>query len=268
MNTVNLLKPPPASITVLEARALLDVCRMSVPLARLLFKKNKPRRKQRVLVVPGFGADDRYTWPLRNFVKAQGYATTGWGLGTNKAGLNMPHQLSDIHPRWNLKPKTPYRGEGGVPYVIDHLIERFDELASADPQPIALIGWSLGGFMAREVARERPNQVSQVITLGSPVIGGAKYTLAAPAFLRRKYDLDWVEQSIAEREDRPITVPITAIVSPSDGIVGYSAAIDHHSPAVKHLHMDVAHLGFPYNAQVWTAIAHALNSLEMESESV
>lgn len=268
MNTVNLLKPPPASMTALEARALLDVCRMSVPLARLFFKKNEPWRKQRVLVVPGFGADDRYTWPLRNFVQAQGYATTGWGLGTNKAGLNMPHQLSDVHPRWNLKPKTPYRGEGGVPYLIDRFIEKFDELASAHSQPIALIGWSLGGFMAREVARERPNQVSQVITLGSPVIGGAKYTLAAAAFIRRKYDLDWIEQSITEREDRPITVPITAIVSQSDGIVGYSAAIDHHSASVQHLHMDVAHLGFPYNTRVWSAIASALNSLEGEKERV
>jgi pimeloyl-ACP methyl ester carboxylesterase len=126
------------------------------------------------MVIPGFGADDRYTWPLRTYLKSLGYATTGWGLGTNRAGLNMPHSLGDVHPRWKLQTKSPYRGEAGVPYVIDRLIDRVDEVYEESKQPIALVGWSLGGYMAREVARDRPAQISQVITLGTPVIGGPK----------------------------------------------------------------------------------------------
>lgn len=189
----------------------------------------------------------------------------GWGLGTNLAGLNMPHALSDLHSRWKLPPIAPYRGEAGVPYVVDRLIGRVDELSQASRRPIALVGWSLGGFMAREVARERPAQISQVITLGSPVIGGPKYTLAAKAFNRRQYDLDWVERVIADREERPTTVPITAVVSPSDGVVSYLAALDHHSPAVEHVRLDVAHLGLPYNGAVWSVIAKALQAMEFGS---
>ena len=189
----------------------------------------------------------------------------GWGLGTNMAGLNMPHSLSDLHSRWKLPPIAPYRGEAGVPYVVDRLIGRVDEVSQASRQPIALVGWSLGGFMAREAARERPAQISQVITLGSPVIGGPKCTLAAKAFNRRQYDLDWVERLIADREERPITVPITAVVSPSDGVVSYLAALDHHSPAVEHVRLDVAHLGLPYNGAVWSVIAKALQAMEFGS---
>jgi hypothetical protein len=237
---------------------------MSGPLIRSFFKRSEPHRQQAVMVIPGFGADDRYTWPLRAYLKRLGYATMGWGLGTNKAGLNLPHSLGDIHPRWKLRKESPYRGEAGVPYVIDRLIARVDEIAKIGKQPIALIGWSLGGYMAREVARDRPAQISQVITLGTPVIGGPKYTLAAPAFLRRKQNLDWVERMVADREERPITVPITAVVSPSDGIVSYLAALDHLSPAVHHVQLDVAHLAFPYNSTVWSVIAEALQKMEPE----
>lgn len=241
-----------------------DLMKMCVPLVRLSIARPVQARRQRVLVVPGFGADDRFTWPLRKFIQSQGFETMGWNLGTNKAGLNMPHELCDLHIRWKITPKEPYRGEAGVPYVIDRLIERIDAMAQGHPQPIALVGWSLGGFMAREVARERPELISQVITLGSPVTGGPKYTRAAAVFTRRQHDLDWVEQTIALRDEHPITVPITAIVSPSDGVVGYSAALDHKSPNVRHVHMDVAHIGLPYNTEVWRTVAHSLNALEVE----
>ena len=262
MNTTNRIRLPPSSSTALEARALIDVVKMSGPLVRSFFERNEQSRQQLVLIIPGFGANDRYTWPLRAYLKSLGYATMGWGLGTNMAGLNMPHSLSDVHSRWKLPPIAPYRGEAGVPYVIDRLIDRVDELSKASKQPIALVGWSLGGYMAREVARERPARISQVITLGSPVIGGPKYTLAATAFNRRQQDLDWVERVVADREERPITVPITAVVSPSDGIVSYLAALDHHSPAVEHVRLDVAHLAFPYNSTVWSVIAKALQAME------
>lgn len=172
MNAMNPLKPPPSSAAVREARALLDLVTMSAPLVRSFLNRSQPPRQQAVMVIPGFGADDRYTWPLRTYLKSLGYATTGWGLGTNRAGLNMPHSLGDVHSRWKLQTKSPYRGEAGVPYVIDRLIDRVDEIYEESKQPIALIGWSLGGYMAREVARDRPAQISQVITLGTPVIGG------------------------------------------------------------------------------------------------
>ncbi len=87
-------------------------------------------------------------------------------------------------------------------------------------EKFALIGHSLGGYMAREVARQLPEHVSQLITFGSPVNGGPKYTAAGRVFLRRGVDMDWIEAIINEREKLPIKVPLTTIVSPSDAIVG------------------------------------------------
>jgi hypothetical protein len=258
------LNPPPKSMMALEARAMGDLMKMCLPLVRFSLTTPVQAKRQRVLVVPGFGADDRFTWPLRKFIQSQGFEVMGWNLGTNKAGLDLPHELSDLHPRWKITPKETYRGEAGVPYVIDRLIERVDAMAALNSQPIALVGWSLGGFMAREVARERPELISQVITLGSPVTGGPKYTRAAAVFTRRQHDLDWVEQTIALRDEHPIAVPITAIVSQTDGVVGYSAALDHNSPNVQHVQMDAAHIGLPYNTEVWRTVARSLNALEVE----
>jgi pimeloyl-ACP methyl ester carboxylesterase len=83
--------------------------------------------------------------------------------------------------------------------------------------PVRLIGWSLGGYLAREVAREHPHAVQQVITLGSPVIGGPKYTAVAGAYRRRGVDLDAIEAEVAVRNELPLDTPITAIYSQSDG---------------------------------------------------
>ncbi|MEW6206047.1 MAG: alpha/beta fold hydrolase [Pseudomonadota bacterium] len=240
----------------------MDLIGITPDLIGSLFQKPGQARKQRVLVVPGFGADDRFTWPLRKYLQSLGYDVMGWGLGTNKAGMNLKHRITDLHPRWNLEPLSHYRGEAGVPYLADMLINKVDQLASDSEDQIALIGWSLGGYIAREVARERPELVSQVITLGSPVVGGPKYTLAAQVFAKRNYNLNWIEQCIRQREVKPIEVPVTAVISTTDGVVGYHAALDHFSPKVTHIEMDAAHIGLPYNRQVWRIVTNALEAME------
>ena len=75
-----------------------------------------------------------------------------------------------------------------------------------------LIGWSLGGYLAREAAREDPDLVHQVITLGSPVVGGPKYTLVA---------------QVAARNSVPLRTPVVAIYS-RDAVVAWEACIDRH----------------------------------------
>jgi hypothetical protein len=137
VNAMNPLKPPHSSGAVLEARVLLDLATMGAPLVRSFLNRSASPRQQ---AVPGFGANDRYTWPLRVYLKSLGDATTGWGLGTNRAGLNIPHSFGDVHPRWKLRKISPYRGEAGVLYVIDRLIDPVDELSTLIKQPIALIG--------------------------------------------------------------------------------------------------------------------------------
>lgn len=250
--------PPDRRKMILEARVVADVARMTVPLLGASLRKRQEMSDRRVIVVPGFGADDRYTRPLRHFLSRRGHHAEGWGLGRNLAGLNLPHERADIGESWGLDGDRPYNGEGAVPYLTDRFAERVAERADELGGPITLIGWSLGGYVAREVARDLPDKVEAVVTLGSPIIGGPKYTAAAGVFQNRGLDLDWIEEGIRDREATPIRQPITAIYSRSDAIVSPGAAIDHHSENVKHIEVDASHLGLVFNPTVWR---HILDSL-------
>ncbi len=255
------LRPPSKLAIIREGRAAFDLARMVAP---LIFSGKNPGHASpaRIIVVPGFGSDDSYTAPLRQYLKRRGHTAEGWGLGRNMAGVDMAHTLDDLHPRWQFERREDYRGEASVPYLCDRLIERIESRHADLDGPITLIGWSLGGFLAREAARDLPEIVEQVITMGSPTIGGPKYTAAAPFFRRRGMDLDWIESEIAGRERTPIKQPVTAIVSKSDGVVSWEAARDHHSPNVKHIEVSAAHLGMGFNPTIWRHITHALESGE------
>jgi len=250
--------PPSRGLFLLEARAALDAARMLPPLARASLTRRAAAASTRVIVVPGFGSGDRYTLPLRRYLQRLGFASTGWGLGTNLAGTNLPHTLTDLSERWDFEARDEYNGEAGVPYVIDRLYDRVIEEHRATGEPIALIGWSLGGYMAREVARDLPEIVERVITMGSPVVGGPRYTAVASLFARGGQDLDWIEKEIERREKRLIEQPITAIYSKTDGIVGWTATLDRYSPRVRHVEVDAAHLGMGFNPRIWREVVAAL----------
>lgn len=185
-----------------------------------------------VMVLPGFGAGDASTAILRAFLRRLDYDARGWGLGRNR---------------------------GDVPGLLPHILERAEALGAERGQPLRLVGWSLGGVLAREVARERPELVERVVTLGSPVVGGPKYTLAAPFYRRQGVDLDALELQIAEREKLAIECPITAIYSRLDGVVAWRACIDRSSPAVRHVEVETSHTGLGFSAEVYELVARALD---------
>ncbi len=255
------LSPPSRRLLLLESRAAIDFATMLGPLARATLRRRKHRVEALVIVAPGFGSGDGYTLPLRRHLNSLGYRTEGWGLGTNLAGIDRPHTQDDLADHWEFEPLADYNGELGVPYMADLFIERVRERHEATGLPIILIGWSLGGVMAREAARELPEIVQQVITLGTPTVGGPKYTAAAGVFSQRGTDVDWIEARIRERdESRPIQQPITAIVSRTDGVVGWQAAIDRHNPNVEHIEIDAAHLGMGFNQNIWRLIRERLRA--------
>jgi pimeloyl-ACP methyl ester carboxylesterase len=212
-----------------EWRVALDVLallRERTPLAGLPPGEGRP-----VLVLPGFNATDRATSLLRRRLRALGYEAYGWGLGLNNGQVNK---------------------------FLPRLIPRVRELAAAHGQPVALIGWSLGGYIAREILREAPEAVARVITLGSPVVGGPKYTATARWYRQQGVDLDEVERRIAARETAPLQKPILALYSRHDGIVHWGACFDRRNPQVRHEEVRVSHLGMTLHPQVFRRIAQAL----------
>ncbi len=261
--------PPPVLQSALEFRAAIDIAQLPLTLGGAWVRSqfslaNAPTRSEPVMMFPGFGTDELSMRPLELFLRRKGFATHGWGLGKNLAGNNYPHTLDDLDARWELDlaqdfEPSSYKGEGGVPYLCDRAIEQVEQRFREAQQPFALVGWSLGGYVAREVARALgPQKVSRVITLCSPVIGGPRYTRAVSVFEAKGFDLDWIERAINKQNEKPIEQPITIIYSKSDGVVNWRAMMDKMSPNVEHFELNVSHLGVGFNRKAWRLVLNAL----------
>jgi pimeloyl-ACP methyl ester carboxylesterase len=133
-----------------------------------------------------------------------------------------------------------------------------EAVAEETGRPLRLVGWSLGGYLVREVARERPDLVAQVVTLGAPVVGGPKYTASAPMYRRKGYDLDRIEADVDAREETPIRVPVDAVFSRSDGVVAWRACVDRRNPTVRHHEIDTSHLGLVASPASFRLLARLL----------
>lgn len=226
-----IVPPEPSLWNVLaEGRAV------SLEVPRLLWSvpdlASEPRGAgEPVVVFPGYGASDVSTVPLRAFLRLLGWSARGWGLGVNRG------DVAELVPR------------------VTRITER---LADASGQPVRVVGWSLGGVLAREVARERPDAVARVITLGSPVVGGPKYTAVGRIYARRGYDLDAIEAAVEARNRIPIHAPITAVYSRNDRVVAWEACIDRHSADVEHVEVTTSHVGLGISAEVYRIVARRL----------
>lgn len=223
--------PRPSLRTVArEATGLLELPQLLLRTRTLL---EEPKGSgQSVFVLPGFGADGRSTWPLRRYLAALDHDARDWGFGANL---------------------------GAVPESVESMGERVREAAEETERPVALVGWSLGGYIAREVARDLPESVSRVVTFGSPVIGGPKYTTAGAVFAARGWNLDEIETEVARRKEVPLRVPTTAIYSRNDGIVDWRACIDDEAGApIEHVEVEATHLGLGFSADVFRLVARRL----------
>ncbi len=220
---------PPAARTVRELGAVTELVQLVTRVPALL---RHPRGKgEPVMVLPGFGTSDRSTVFLRTYLQRLGYRVCGWGLGTNG---------------------------GDVPKLIPRVTQAVSDHATSVGEPVRLIGWSLGGYLAREAAREIPKQVHRVVTLGSPVVGGPRFTTTAGFYRASGTDFDEIDRFIEEREQTPIRVPITAVYSKSDGIVEWRACIDRRSPNVEHLRVRTTHIGLGFSPVVLGIVASTL----------
>lgn len=217
-----------------ELSAVGDIMRLPLFWAGL---RRLPRGSATVLVLPGFMTTDASTWVLRRALSALGYAVHGWELGRNR---------------------------GHVARLVAQLTPRVETLARTGP--IHLVGWSLGGFIARELARDLPQHVAQVITLGTPVVGGPKYTAAAPSYVKKGFDVDALAARTAARAaERPLTVPVFALYSERDSIVCPAACIDPQPGQTTHVQMRCSHAGFGFNGPVLARVATLLAEGETDA---
>ena len=183
-----------------------------------------------VIDIPGWKAPEASMAPLRAYLRAVGHDAHGWGLGVNTG-----------HP------------ERDTEILADQVAARHEQTG----RKVALVGWSLGGVIARETARTLPHAVSRVITYGTPAIGGPTYTLGARAFGRSESDR--IRSMITELDrQNPIQVPITAIFTRGDRVVSWPACIDRTSPDVEHIEVRSTHAGMGLDPNVWQIVATRL----------
>ncbi|WP_223787980.1 alpha/beta fold hydrolase [Marinicella meishanensis] len=225
------LKPPSKFSTLKEARA---------PLEWLLAWGNRRKLQQvppgdgrMVVLVPGYGADEWSMRPLKKFLQGLKYRVFDWGHGRNRGHVSQDTGL--------------------LADTVSRLV------AQHSGQAVTLIGWSLGGVLAREVARLHPTWVDQIITMGTPLLGGPKYTVVAHKYARSMdMDLDAYEAEIHAINSQGISQPLTVIYSKSDGVVGWRASVDTYNEQAKNIEVSCSHLGMGVHAQVWQIIAESL----------
>ena len=194
-----------------------------------------------VIVLPGMGVGDLATLPLRRYLRARGHDTRGWGLGRHRPD---------------------------VAATLERLLPRLEALAAEHGRTVALIGWSLGGVVARELARLRPDLVASVITLGAPVRGGLRPTAIAGLFRLQGWDLAEVERLFSAAARVPIRVPLTAVWSRRDGIVAWQACVDTETPGAENLEATSCHWGLGFDPDVLEALAARLATNRCESVTV
>jgi pimeloyl-ACP methyl ester carboxylesterase len=183
-----------------------------------------------VLVFPGLLASDASTRPLRRFLEGRGYAAYGWEQGTNRG---------------------PRAG------VLDACRERIKEIRKRHKRRLSLIGWSLGGIYAREVAKLHPDLVRQVITLGTPFAGHPRATNAYTLF-RLLSGHRAEDPRLIEHLRQPPPVPFTSIYSRSDGVVHWRCSVQRNGERSENIEVSASHFGIGFNPLALYAVADRL----------
>ncbi len=225
------LRPPNRLAQFSELALPLDFVGFGIQWPRVVTAPKGDGRP--VFLIPGYGGSELSMRPLKSFLNRINYDVFDWGLGRNQGS-------------------------------VDRDIERFtavakDQYEANDRQPLTLIGWSLGGIIAREVARLSPDMVREVITMGTPIIGGPKYTSPGQRYAKSaQINLDQFELEVHQRNSIGFDQPLTVLYSNRDGIVGPDIARDIYNPQARNIRVDGGHLGLGFNPKVWRIIADTL----------
>jgi len=189
-----------------------------------------PEDGPKLMVIPGFVANDRTTLGLQRVLARAGYRVAGWGMGMNLG----------------VKADT-----------LARLAERVDAFARGEK--VILVGWSLGGIFARELAKVRPDLVAKVITMGSPFSGdprGNNVWRLYEWIAGHPVDAPPIEANLA---DKP-PVPTLALWSRRDGIVSIACARGQEGESDCQIEFQCTHMGFAVSGRAYPAIIEAIRS--------
>ena len=211
---------------MLEASSLIS----TIPLLNTLPKGDG----HPVYVLPGFMADSQSTGMLRRWLERMGYGAISWGLGRN------------LGPRGDLQRR---------------MVEAVEQVADHYGQPVSLIGQSLGGVFAREIAKAVPDHVRQVVTLAAP-FGQTSGEGTSPAVMRL-FELASGQNASDMRSamgdlPSPPPVPSTSIFSKTDGIANWKTCIEQDSDQTENIEVVGSHCGMGFNPAVYYVIADRL----------
>ncbi|MDE2379753.1 alpha/beta hydrolase [Bradyrhizobium sp.] len=224
------LRPPGLALLLAEARGLFEL-NASILLSPLLMRA--PRGDGHpVLALPGFLASDLSMVPMRRYLRELGYDAQAWRMGRNLGGLaRMRAALRD----------------------------RLAEVHAATGRKVSLVGWSLGGVYARDLALQAPDMVRYVVTLGSPFANDVRATNATRLYetLSGERVEDHLELRDVIAGDLP--VPTSSIWSRSDGVVNWRTCLVRPSGTAENIEVHLAsHIGLVVNPAALWAVADRL----------
>ncbi|MFW3169353.1 esterase/lipase family protein [Geodermatophilus sp. CPCC 206100] len=227
--------PSRAALLTEPPRAGLDVAALAATWP--LFAAARRGDGHPVLVLPGLMTGDPATLVLRTVLRALGHHVSGWDLGLNR---------------------------GPTSRVVDALRAHLDRLHRTSGRRVSLVGWSLGGRYAQELARAAPGSVRGLVTLGTPVGRGAPWVRTASGVVdrgtRRLRGAAGLPRPWAERG--ALRVPATSVYTRADGIVHWSSCRYEIRPRRENVEVRGSHLGLACNPAVLWLLADRLAMAE------
>lgn len=232
------VKAPSALLIMMEGRALYEYGAMMLSAP---FLKRLPRGDGHpVLIMPGLGASDFSTKPLRSFLDDRGYATYPWDLGRN-FGLR----------------------DG----ILEGMLNRLETIYNKHGLKVSLVGWSLGGIFAREIAKMRPEMVRTVISLGSPHSGDPRSTNAWRFYeMVAGHSVDAPPIQTTLHKAPP--VPTTSVYTKTDGVVAWQSCEqarpvnEWKAQHTENIVVNASHMGLGVNPSVMYVLADRLAQRE------
>ena len=228
------LRPPSLGLMLAEVRGIFEF-NSSLLLSPLLMRAPGGDGHP-VLTLPGFLASDLSMAPMRRYLKELGYDTYGWQMGRNT---------------------------GGVTRMRAALRDRLAEIHAATGRKVSLVGWSLGGIYARDLALRAPDMVRYVVSLGSPFSGDVRATNATRLYEAMSGETVGEDSELRKAIAGDLPMPTTSIYSRTDGIVNWRTCLLRPSDTAENIEVHLAsHVGLGVNAAALWAVADRLAQAE------